>query len=276
MKKLLVTITIILTFLLLFIVNLFAGEVDTFMVKSNSMDKLISNIIITPENYKINNERFPVLYLLHGAGGDFSHWYLSVPELKDYADQYEMIIICPDGGVTSWYWDSPVDKKMMYETYISKELINFVDENYKTLSTKNKRAITGLSMGGHGALYLAFRHQNIWGAAGSMSGGVDIRPFPNNWDMAKRLGTYAENKDNWEKHTVTNMLHLLDGKSLEIIIDCGIDDFFYGVNHRLHEKLMGRNIPHDYIERPGNHSWDYWRNSIKYQILFFNDFFKKK
>ena len=44
-------------------------------------------------------------------------------------------------------------------------------------------------------------------------------------------------------------------------------------NKRLHEKLVERNIPHDYIERPGNHTWDYWANSIKYQLLFFSDYF---
>ena len=58
-----------------------------------------------------------------------------------------------------------------------------------------------------------------------------------------------------------------------LIFDCGIDDFFYDANRRLHEKLIERNIPHDYIERPGNHTWEYWTNSIKYQLLFFRDYF---
>lgn len=254
--------------------NLFAGQVDTFYVHSKAMDKDIPNIIIKPDGYDQSKEGYPVLYLLHGAGGNYSDWVGNVPEIKDYADQYQMIIICPDGGVTSWYWDSPIDKTMRYETYIAKELIPRVDKNFKTLPGNENRAITGLSMGGHGALYLAFKHQDIWGAAGSMSGGVDIRPFPNNWDMAKRLGAYAQNKDLWEKNTIVNMLYLLDGKSLKLIIDCGVDDFFYRANKRLHEEMVYRNISHDYIERPGTHSWNYWRNSIKYQLLFFSNFFK--
>jgi enterochelin esterase-like enzyme len=107
-----------------------------------------------------------------------------------------------------------------------------------------------------------------------MSGGVDIRPFPNNWDIKKRLGRYPEHPENWEKNTVINLVHLLDG-DLKIIIDCGYDDFFFDDNKRLHEKLVERNIAHDYIERPGAHNWNYWANAIKYQLVFFNDAFKR-
>ncbi len=131
-------------------------------------------------------------------------------------------------------------------------------------------------MGGHGALYLAFKHQNVFGVAGSMSGGVDIRPFPNNWDLSKRLGSYAQHPERWEQNSVINMLHLLTPNSLSLIVDCGTDDFFFNVNEDLHKKLLDRNIPHDYIVRPGAHNWGYWANAIKYQLLFMKDCFQKK
>jgi S-formylglutathione hydrolase FrmB len=131
-------------------------------------------------------------------------------------------------------------------------------------------------MGGHGALYLAFRHQEVFGAAGSMSGGVDIRPFPNNWDMALRLGKYSDHPENWEKNTVINMLNLLQPNSLALLIDCGTEDFFFKVNENLHQQLLYRNIPHDYITRPGAHNWNYWTNSIQYQLLFMNNYFKSQ
>ena len=251
-----------------------ASTVDTLTVLSNSMNKSIPNIVILPDNYSTQKEGFSVLYLLHGAGGNYTDWQSKVPNIKEYADQYNIIIVCPDGGTTSWYYDSPIDNKMKYETYISKELISAIDEKYNTTATKSNRAITGLSMGGHGAFYLAFKHPDIWGAAGSMSGGVDIRPFPNNWDLHERLGDYAKHKENWEENTVINMVYKLNGKNLKLIFDCGFDDFFYSANKRLHEKLVERNIPHDYIERPGSHNWTYWSNSIKYQLMFFNDYFK--
>ena len=70
------------------------------------------------------------------------------------------------------------------------------------------------------------------------------------------------------------MVYKLKGDHLKLIFDCGTGDFFFDANKRLHQKLLERNIPHDYIERPGAHNWDYWANAIKSQLLFFNDFFK--
>jgi S-formylglutathione hydrolase FrmB len=265
---------LILLFLICNSVFVFASSLDTVMVVSKSMNKTIPNIVIIPDNYSTQNDSYSVLYLLHGAGGDYISWVSKVPSLKKYVDMYNILIVCPEGGFTSWYFDSPIDKQINYETYLSKELIDAIDKKYKTSPKKSDRAITGLSMGGHGAFYLAFKHQDVWGAAGSMSGGVDIRPFPNNWDLAKRLGNYSEHPEFWEKNTVINMVYNLNGDSLRLIFDCGINDFFYDANKRLHEKLVERNIPHDYIERPGSHNWDYWSNSIKYQLLFFNDYFK--
>ncbi len=250
----------------------FAATVDTLNVYSNSMQKNIANVVILPKNYA-QNTNYPVVYLLHGASGNYKNWIEKVPEIQDLADQYHTIIVCPDGHETSWYLDSPIDKTMRYETYITQELINKVDKTYKTIPTKNSRAITGLSMGGHGALYLAFKHQDIFGAAGSMSGGVNLEKFPNNWKIAKRLGTYDENPENWKNNSVVNMVTLVQKSELKIIFDCGVDDFFYEVNKELHQKLLLANVPHDYIERPGKHNWDYWKNAVAYHFLFFDKFF---
>jgi S-formylglutathione hydrolase FrmB len=249
-----------------------AAIVDTVETYSASMKKNINAVVITPDNYASAKE-LPVVYLLHGYSGGYADWISRAKGFEKAADRYQFIIVCPDGN-NSWYWDSPVDPRYKYETYVSKELVEWVDSKYKTIKSPKGRAITGLSMGGHGALYLAFRHQDVFGAAGSMSGGVDIRPFPNNWDMAARLGKYAQYPDNWEKNTVINLLHLLTPNSLSLIIDCGTDDFFFKVNENLHQQLLQRNIPHDYITRPGAHNWPYWSNAIGYQLLFMNNFFK--
>lgn len=251
----------------------FAAKVDTVSVWSAAMKKNVPAVVITPE--KAAGAALPVVYLLHGYSGDYSDWVKKVPAVKDLADRFNMIIVCPDGGFSSWYWNSPVDAAFQYETHVSEELVKWVDGKYKTIASPKGRAITGLSMGGHGALYLAMRHQDVFGAAGSMSGGVDIRPFPKNWDMAKRLGAYAEQPARWESHTVINQLHLLTGGSLALMIDCGTEDFFFGVNEKLHEMLLYRNIQHDYVVRPGAHNWNYWANAVEYQLLFMHRFFGK-
>jgi S-formylglutathione hydrolase FrmB len=108
-----------------------------------------------------------------------------------------------------------------------------------------------------------------------MSGGVDLRPFPDSWDIAKRLGKYSEHPERWEANSVINLVYLLTPNSLAITFDCGSSDFFYQVNKNLHEKLLERNIPHDFTVRPGGHTWDYWGNSINYHMLFFHTFFSK-
>ena len=249
-----------------------SAEVDTVSVHSDAMNKSVKTVIITPDNYA-QQDSLPVVYLLHGYGGNYADWVDKAPGIKALADHYGLMIVCPDGGIGSWYWDSPVDPAFRYETFVANELVAWVDSQYKTIKSREGRAITGLSMGGHGALYLAMRHLDVYGAAGSTAGGVDIRPFPLNWDMAKRLGSYADQPDRWDTYTVVNQVHRLTPNALALIIDCGTSDFFYGVNEQLHRKLLDCNIPHTYMTGPGSHNWDYWQRSIPHQLLYFSKFF---
>lgn len=247
---------------------------DVVGVHSAAMNKEVMVSVITPDGYRADAETpYDVVYLLHGHSGNHNSWY-KLAGVGPHADRYGVILVCPDGA-NSWYWDSPVNDSMRYETFVAKELVEWVDANYRTNAVRTGRAIAGLSMGGHGALYLAIRHQQTFGAAGSTSGGVDIRPFPKNWNMSESLGTIEENPQYWEEYTVTNMVHLIptDG-SLALIIDCGTDDFFYKVNCEFHEKLVARGVPHDFYTRPGVHRWPYWTVSVQYQLLFFENYFK--
>ena len=257
--------------LLLACLGLQAAQVDTLLVRSESMDKDIPIVTIRPDK-AVKGEKCPVIYLLHGHGGNAKKWIEIRPDLPEIADRDGIIFICPDGNRDSWYWDSPLVKESRYETFISKELIAYVDANFATIPHRSKRAITGLSMGGHGAMWNAIRHQDVFGAAGATSGGLDIRPFPGNWGMAKHLGERDGNLDVWNNHTVINQLDRLKDGSLAIIIDCGVDDFFYGV----HERLLLQKVGHDFIVRPGAHNGTYWKNSIGYQIKFFKKFFEQE
>lgn len=261
-------------FFVQFVFSLRAATVDTTLTYSISMKKNIKAVVIKPDSYS-KGKKYPVLYLLHGYAGNYADWITKVPAIKAFADQYQFLLVCPDGDFSSWYLDSPIDSSYRYETYIGTELVSWIDKHYHTLANSKGRAITGLSMGGHGALFLAFRHQDIFGAAGSMSGGIDLRPFPENWDLSKRIGPYAQNPGNWDRYSVINLTYLLSPGSLALIIDCGSEDFFYKINEKLHQKLLLNNIPHDFISRPGSHSWEYWSNSIQYQALFFYNFFNK-
>jgi S-formylglutathione hydrolase FrmB len=264
------------SFLLLvfFIQSASAADVDTINIPSGSMHRSYKCVVVTPSTYKNGMQRFPVVYLLHGYAGNYANWITKVPVLRELADAYQCMLVCPDGAFSSWYIDSPVDSAIRFETYIGKEIPAYIDQHYQTLPEPRYRAITGLSMGGHGALYLAIRHPDVFGAAGSMSGGVDLRPFPKNWDIAKRLGEPGVKGTNWNDYTVINQMDKLKPGTLSLIIDCGVKDFFIDVNHDLHKKLLLAGIDHDYTERPGEHNWNYWSNAIKYQLLFFHQFFQ--
>lgn len=251
----------------------FCGRIDTIRIYSKAMHKEVSCIVILPDLYDKLQASYPVVYLLHGYSGNYLDWITRVPALKNDVDEFHMIIVCPDGGFSSWYFDSPVDSSMRYETFMTQELVPVIDTLYHTIADRAHRGICGLSMGGHGALYLAIRHPDEFGAAASISGGVDIRPFPNNWDIKKRLGDLKTHRENWEKNTVINLVDSLKNGELKIAIDDGVNDIFIKENRALHQKLLRLGIDHDYTERPGGHTWDYWRNAIAYQLLFFRKYF---
>lgn len=250
---------------------LFAAQVDTLSVRSESMRKGIKTIVVVPDVAK--ERACPTVYLLHGFGGNYKTWLQIKPELPRIADRMGFVFVCPDGA-GSWYWDSPRNPDVRYETFISTELVRFVDARYNTIKERSGRAITGLSMGGHGAMWNAIRHSEVFGAAGSTSGGLDIRPLPKSWEMYKQLGARDEHPDVWDTHTVINLVPGLENGRLALIVDCGYGDFFFDVNQKFHEALLERGIDHDFLVRPGEHNNTYWRNSIDYQLLFFQKYFE--
>ncbi len=263
MKKILLLVLIV-------IVSKVNATVDTAVIYSAAMHKNIKAVVIKPDNYKKRNLRFPVLYLLHGYSGKYSTWLIKAPELQALATANQVIIVCPDGGFSSWYFDSPIDSNYKYETHVAVEVPAFIDSAYKTIANRQSRAITGFSMGGHGGLFLGFRHSATFASCGSMSGGVDLNDTKRSYDILKRLKDSSV-----QKLSVLAVVQNKPTDSLAIIIDCGVSDFFYNNNKTLHQQLLQQKVAHDYIERPGKHDWVYWGNAIQYQMLFFRREFNK-
>jgi len=249
------------------------ASIDTTVIYSAAMHKDIKAVVIKPDNYDQSASRYPVVYLLHGYSGSYNNWVKKVPAMQQLVNDNQLIVVCPDGAFSSWYFDSPVDSSYKYETYVSKEVPQFVDANYRTIANRKSRAIAGLSMGGHGALFLAFRHAETFGACGSMSGALDISRVTKSYDIAKRLGDTITNRSYFIDWSVLNVIEKKSSDSLSIIIDCGVDDFVFDMNKAVHTKMLKLKIAHDYIERPGKHDWPYWGNAVAYQLLFFKRYF---
>ena len=254
----------------------YAYTTETINIPSERLPKAMDVTVLTPDAAKEDPaKKFPTVYILNGYDGNNTSWTtLTDPNLGKYADQYGMVFVMPD-GMDSWYWDSPERPDMQMESFITKELVPLIDSKYPTINNASQRAITGLSMGGHGALRLGMLHTDLFGSAGSMSGGVDIRPFPNSWKMKQWIGERDENPARWDSMTVMTLVPTLKDKNLNIIFDCGVDDFFAGVNEQLHQAMVEAKIPHDYSSRPGKHSHQYWRNSIAYHLLYFDKAFRQ-
>lgn len=274
--------------LLLSFAKTFAATVDTITIPSKVMNKNYKAVIVLPASYSAISKAYPVLYLLHGGFGHFNDWIRKTPDttlIQTLSDQYNFIIVMPEGEVFSYYLNSPVTKESQFETYITKEVIEKIDAGYRTIKDRNGRAITGLSMGGYGALYLSARHPDLFGAAGSMSGALnpDLRLWKLPPDGAKNLknafekllGPIEANPQRYDEASVIYLADKFKAGNIKLIFDDGLDDFLIEVNRELHRRLIYNNTPHDYSERPGSHTWQYWQNSLPYHALFFAKVFKE-
>ena len=264
------------------------ATVDTVEIYSQAMKKTLKAAVTTPSSYSTETKSYPVIYLLHGGSGAFSDWHKQVTKpglVNQLADQYDLIIVTPGVGPASYYYDSPILDSVRYETYMIRELIPFVDQNYRTLAQKDSRAITGLSMGGHGAMMLSAKHPELFVAAGTMSGVMNIDTdmwiVPNEFRNLRKngqkqmLGSINYQAPKFNPYTVVGLADKIHENGIALIIDCGVDDFLIHTNRQLREILLWNKTPHEYIERPGAHTWTYWTEALPVHLLFFDRYLKR-
>jgi S-formylglutathione hydrolase FrmB len=131
-------------------------------------------------------------------------------------------------------------------------------------------------MGGHGGLFLGFRHAGFFGACGSMSGALVIDFITDErYHVNKRLGDTITNRHYYKELSIMHEMENYPKDSIAIIMDCGTGDFIIEMSRMAHQKMLSLKIPHDYIERPGKHDWKYWATAVQYQLLFFRNYFDK-
>ncbi|WP_158281493.1 alpha/beta hydrolase [Sediminitomix flava] len=237
------------------------------------MNKDIQVTVLLPNDYDRDKlVHFPVLYLLHGFDGGHKSFIDKIKFLDNYVDNGGYIVVCPDGGTDSWYLDSPMEPAYKYTTFIGTELVEHIDQFFRTIPKKEARGIAGISMGGFGAFHVAFRKPQTFFVIGSMSGVVDFRLFSKHWErwgLIKLLGEYVLYEELWDQEIIVNQLKILKENNYRMIIDCGLNDEMINVNRNLHDALVKEKIPHTYIERPGAHDWDYWNVALRVQMDYF-------
>lgn len=262
-----------------FICPVFGAIVEDIKFQSHAMggEQMPARVVL-PSSYneaKNAQKRYPSVYLLHGLSDTHRAW-TSKGNAQALADQFQVIIVCPEGK-QSWYLNHLANPKQQEEDHIIKELLPYVDKHYRTIPKREQRAISGVSMGGHGALWLASQHPDLFGAAGSFSGCVDLRPMQVRLVLGSILGEEAVPEERFEKHSVVCVLPKMKDKELKLIIHCAESDFLLPLNRDLHAQLKKENFSHQYIENSkGGHHWIYWSTVSPEQLRFFCNYFQGK
>ena len=229
--------------------NVHGADVRTFDVPSAAMGAAVKVSVVTPAAYGADGvSRYPVVYLLHGAGND--HTTYLQPFLLDGVDKWRFIAVIPDGKL-DWWLDSPVSPNVRRETFVVDELVPWVDAEFRTLPQRKRRAIAGHSMGGQGAMRLGMRHADVFGIVGNVMGGVDICSTPARKELVRLLGPYKGNEARWRSFSVLAEAERLKPGALRLFSIVGTEDFFLKPNRDLHELLSRRHVAHEYTEVRG-------------------------
>lgn len=232
--------------------------------------------------------RYPVLYLLHGAGDDQAAWSQNT-DLVGLTKTTPLIVVMPEAGKSpNSGWFSDWQNGPAWESFHIGELIGYIDAAYRTIERRDARAVAGLSMGGFGAMSYAARHPELFVAAASFSGAVDMTaagqgeaalfglahpyfgtPDDNVW------GPYATDETRWRTHNPTDLAPNLRWTSLWLSTGNGVlmpgdnpsgapvEAGVYAMNRNFHDRLDQLGIAHEWHDRGyGTHEWHYWQEDL--------------
>jgi len=267
---------------IIFAVSTFAqqrGKVfDDKVMKSAILGRDVNYTIYLPPDYDISSRKYPVLFLLHGYGGNYTNW-LHLGEMDRTADKLinegtiaPLIIVAADAK-NSWYINNFANTVRYEDMYIT-ELIPHIEKTYKTLGNKSGRAIGGLSMGGYGSLLYSLKYPDMFSVCVAMSSGVftdaevieRVKEDNSRYDIMEIFGVSDTTlSDHWHANSIIDIVKKLPNdkkKSVKFYIDCGDDDFLYCGNSTLHITMRDLKIEHEYRVRDGAHNWTYWRQCL--------------
>ena len=262
--------------LILFICGFANGRVETVRFQSKLIGAALPYNVVLPADYDTSTTtRYPVLYLLHGLTGHYSDW-ASRSNVADYAQQYRMIVVMPEGN-DSWYTDNASVTTEKYESYILKELIPDVQQRYRMIEARYGRSIAGLWMGGYGAIKFGLKSPQTFAFAASMSGAFAITRIPEK-DLQqlgpillKLFGPFGSDtrKANDIFDIVENMPATRVASLPYFYFDCGTEDPLATVftsNRELAKLMSDKKIPHEFRQLPGDHSWAYLDQQIPHVL----------
>jgi len=272
------------TFLLAaFVVSLSAhaqSRIDCDALNSRILKHPVHYCVYLPAGYDAGTaqhpaQTYPVLYFLHGLGDNertlfnSGGWTL-LDDLRRQHKMGEFLIVAPEGGRT--FYINSADGSVRYSDFFLQEFMPLIETKYRISKDRNNRAISGISMGGYGALRFAFAHPEMFSAVSAQSAAL-ITASPQELDSAARSGAplgktlavvFGDPIEvrHWKDNSPFVLAHrnIPGVRKLAIYFNCGRDDN-YGFEKgaaALHEQLQKEGVKHEYHAYPGDHSLSYF------------------
>jgi len=227
---------------------------------NNALGKGMAFTAIVPDE---GSGPFPVLYLLGGLSDDHSNWH-RMTGIQRYVDGVPLIVVMPNGE-RGFYTDNPSRPNANYETYITENIVGFVDNTFHTIPTAKGRATAGLSMGGYGGLKFPLKYPNLFSAGASLSGSLAFAHTNFVRDERFELEfrpVVGKNPAGGENDLFALASKIPKAKRPPLFITCGTEDFLIDHNRSFNSHLKSMKYAHVYEEHPGGHTWSYWNRHI--------------
>ena len=261
-----------------------SAKTECASISSAILGRSVEYCVAFPPGYDAaSNKRYPTLYFLHGLFEDERSWLDRGGEqiwetLTEQGAIGNFIVVLPAGGRT--FYVNSQDGHDRYEDFFIQEMVPEIDRKYRTRAVASARGLSGVSMGGYGALHLAMRHPDVFGSASAHSAAL-LPKFPDPLPTEGRWGFYARvlqgpfgSPLNESYFDANNPLTLAEHPErfshLALYFDCGDHDR-YGFNEGaelLDHALSQKNFPHTFALRAGGHGWDYLHEYMHFSLEF--------
>jgi S-formylglutathione hydrolase FrmB len=259
------------------------ARAECVSLPSKILARAIPYCVLLPPSYDTEKtRRYPILYLLHGLGDNDQFLIHSggmnlVQDLWERKQLGEFLIVTPAAGM-SFYINSQ-DGKRRYEDFFLQEFMPGVEKRYRAQAGRSSRGIAGISMGGYGALHIAFRHPQLFAAVGAHSAAL-IEKLPNvsaqNARQMSQLRVLGEAFGSpfdaafWNQNDPLTIARTANLAGLKIYFDCGSeDDYGFDAGAVALDKLLtSRHIAHEFHLYPGGHDWDYFAEHLPALLEF--------
>lgn len=249
------------------------------------LHRAVRYCVMLPQNYETGNTKYPAVYFLHGLGENeqtllrSGGWDL-IQDLRQQKKIGDFLIIAPEGRGS--FFINSADGRDRYSDFLIGEFIPYIEAHYRLIHDRKARGVTGLSMGGYGALRMAFAHPELFASVSAQSPAL-ITESPEQMDadlrdagpLAKLLGgVFGDPIDvaHWNRNNpfLLARQNRAQLKTQAIYFNCGEEDeygFAEGAS-KLHKQLLAAGLPHEFHLYPGGHDAEYFLSHLGETIEF--------